>query len=140
MWKMTLGLGLAAVVMANANAANKCPPLPEGMRCAAENGDPRAMYVVGREAYDKAREAGDYTEARRWAVRSKEAGFLAGKMLYKMVHMQAGDGQHKDLVEAHGWLTMAIDGGANYLVPWRRRLEGKMTNEQISAARQKANN
>lgn len=133
--KLILSLGLASLIAANAGfAAQQCPPLPEGMRCAAENGDPRAMYIVGREAYDKARQTGDFSEAYMWAVRAKEAGFLSGRMLYKMVHLQAGDGYHQDYVEAHQWLSQAIDEGAEYLIPFRQRLEARMTGEQIAQA------
>ena len=137
-----IAVGLVAAVLSGAPAiAADCPKLPEGMRCMAEAGDGRAMYVVGREAYDAARETGDFTEARMWADRAMKAKFFpAAKMLWKMVHLQVGDGQHKDLVQSHVWLVDAIDGGAEYLVPWRRRLEGKMTSEQISEARaQEAN-
>lgn len=127
---------VAALLLGSPALAADCPKPPEGMRCLAENGDGRAMYVLGREAYDEARETGDFSEARMWAERSLEAKFFpAAKMLWKMVHMQVGDGQHKDLVEGHVWLVEAIDGGAEYLVPWRRRLEAKMTSEQIAQAR-----
>ena len=137
MSNIILSLSLALLITANAGfAAQQCPPLPEGMMCAAENGDPRAMYLVGREAYDEARKTGDFSEAYMWAKRAKEADFLGGKMLYKMVHLQAGDGLHRDFVEAHQWLSLAIDDGAEYLIPWRQRLEAKMTNEQIAQARQ----
>ena len=98
------------------------------------------MYLIGREAYDKARKTGDFSEAYMWATRAREAGFLGGKMLYKMVHLQAGDGLHHDFVEAHQWLSRAIDDGAEYLIPWRRRLETKMTNEQITQAHQNNTN
>ena len=133
--RKTLGLCLAGLLLAGPGHASECAPLPAGMKCAAENGDPRAMYMVGREAYEKARETGDFSEAHMWATRAKEAGFLGGKMLYKMVHLQAGAGLHRDFVEAHGWLSAAIEGGADYLVPWRRRLEAKMTDDQIAQAR-----
>ena len=44
MSKIILSLSLlASLTAANAGfAAQECPPLPGGMRCAAENGDPRA--------------------------------------------------------------------------------------------------
>ena len=87
---MTLGLALALWTAAGPAGAEGCPPGPEGNRCRAENGDPRAMYLVGREAYDEARTTGDFSEAYMWASRSKEAGFLGGSMLFKMVHLQAG--------------------------------------------------
>lgn len=134
MMKMAFGLVLMMSILSLDANANNCAPGPEGNRCKAENGDPRAMYLIGREAYLEARNNGDFTEAHEWATRAKEAGFLAGRMLLKMVHMQAGDGLHKDYVEAHKWLTSAIDDGADYLAPYKRRLEAKMTNEQIAEA------
>src|SRR5262245_53441785 len=132
--KMTLGLALALWTATGAAGAEGCPPGPEGNRCKAENGDPRAMYMIGREAYDEARTTGDFSEAYMWASRSKEADFLGGRMLLKMVYLQAGEGLHHDYVEAHGWLSAAIADGDDYLVPWERRLEAKMTPEQIAEA------
>lgn len=134
MKKMAFGLVLMMSIASVDASANDCAPGPEGNRCKAENGDPRAMYLIGREAYLEARESGDFAEAYMWATRAKEAGFLAGRMLFKMVHMQAGDGLHSDYVEAHNWLTSAIDDGADYLVPYKRRLEARMTNDQIAEA------
>lgn len=134
MRKKAFGLVLMMSILSVDASANDCAPGPEGNRCKAENGDPRAMYLIGREAYLEARNSGDFTEAYEWATRSKEAGFLAGRMLFKMVHMQAGDGLHNDYVEAHKWLTSAIDDGADYLAPYKRRLEAKMTDEQIAEA------
>jgi TPR repeat protein len=131
---MTLGLAVALWTAAGPAGAVDCPTGPEGNRCKAENGDPRAMYLIGREAYDEARTTGDFSEAYMWASRSKEAGFLGGRMLFKMVHLQAGEGLHHDYVEAHRWLSAAIADGDEYLVPWKRRLEAKMTPEQIAEA------
>lgn len=135
MIKPMLGLALALVITAGPAGAAECAPLPDDMKCHAENGDARAMYLVGREAYEEGRKTGDFSEAYMWANRAMEAKFFpAAKMLYKMVHLQAGDGNHHDLVEAHQWITKAIAGGADYLVPYKRRLEAKMTAEQIAEA------
>ncbi len=135
--KATLGLGLALgmLIAAGPAGADGCAPGPEGNLCKAENGDPAAMYLIGREAYDAARISGDFSEAYLWANRARDAGFLGGKMLYKMVHLQAGEGKHHDYVEAHHWITTAIADGADYLVPWKRRLEAKMSADQIAQAR-----
>jgi TPR repeat protein len=132
---MTLGLALAILIAAGPAGATGCAPGPEGNLCKAENGDPRAMYLIGRQDYDAARLSGDFSAAYQWASRAKEAGFLGGRMLYKMVLLQAGDGQHHDYVEAHRWLSAAIADGDDYLLPWQRRLEAKMTPEQITEAR-----
>ena len=130
-----LGLTLAAALSAATAAAATCPPLPEGMKCHAENGDGRAMYMVGRDAYEAGRQTGDFSEAYMWANRAMDAKFFpAAKMLYKMVHLQAADGKHHDLIEAHRWLTTVIDKGNDYLVPWKGRLEAQMTREQLAEA------
>ena len=128
-----LALGMTAALAPA--AAAECAHGPEGNLCKAENGDPHAMYLIGREAYDAARESGDFSEAYIWATRAREAGFLGGKMLFKMVHLQAGQGLHHDPVEAHQWISTAIAEGEDYLVPWKRRLEAKMTPEQLAEAR-----
>lgn len=116
-------------------AMEDCAKGPEGNLCKAENGDPHAMYMIGREAYDAARESGDYSEAYVWASKARAAGFLGGRMLFKMIHLQAGQGEHQDLVEAHAWISSAIAEGEDYLVPWKRRLEARMTPEQLAEAR-----
>lgn len=126
-----------AVVMIAATApaaVAECTPGPEGNLCKAENGDVAAMYMVGRRAYLDGRVTGDLAVAYYWARRSKEGGFLGGRMLLKMVHLQMGDGIHHDYVQAHRWLSEAIEGGDDYLVVWRKRLENKMTAEQLAEA------
>ncbi len=135
MKKLAFGFTLAIMLSGTAAFANECPALPKGMECHAENGDGLAMYLVGRQAYEQGREDGDFSKAYKWAQRAMDAKFFpAAKMLYKMVHLQVGDGKHHDLVESHRWLTIAIDRGADYLVPWKPRLEARMTPEQLAEA------
>ena len=129
LFALTLVAGAAHAAMED------CAPGPEGNLCKAENGDPAAMYMVGREAYEAALDSGDYSDAYMWATRAREEGFLGGKMLFKMIHLQAGQGAHKDPVEAHGWISKAIGDGEDYLVPWKRRLEARMSPEQLAEAR-----
>jgi hypothetical protein len=126
---VTLIAGMAQAALA------ECASGPEGNLCKAENGDRHAMYMVGREAYDAARETGDYSEAYRWASQSREAGVLGGKMLFKMIHLQAGQGLHHDPVEAHNWISTAIAEGEDYLMRWKVRLEAQMTPEQLAEVR-----
>ena len=129
-----LALAVAMMAATAPAAVAECTPGPEGNLCKAENGDVAAMYMVGRRAYLDGRETGDLAVAYYWARRSKEGGFLGGRMLLKMVHLQMGDGIHHDYVQAHRWLSEAIDGGDDYLVVWRKRLEDKMTAEQLAEA------
>ncbi len=126
------GLALAAFA-ALAQAA--CPAGPAGNLCKAENGDPLAMYMIGREAYLAGRETGDLTEAFDWARRSRDAGFRGGRMLLKMVYVQMGEGTHRDYPQAWRWLTAAMEAGDDYLEPWRGRLEKKMSPDELGRAR-----
>ena len=131
-----LGLPALAVAMAAcAAAAAECPRGPEGNLCKAENGDPMAMYLVGREAYAAGRESGDLSEALDWARKARDAGYRGGRMLLKMVYVQMGEGTHLDYAQAWRWLTGAIEAGDDYLETWRARLETRMTEEQLARAR-----
>ena len=134
-WMAAFGGVLAAGwVLASAAAQTACPTGPEGNRCKAENGDPMAMYMVGREAYAAGRENGDLSDALAWARRARDAGYRGGRMLLKMVYVQMGEGTHRDHVQAHGWLTDAIEAGEDYLEPWLGRLEAKMTGGELERA------
>jgi TPR repeat protein len=115
-----------------------CPPAPDKVPCLAERGDPRAMYMMGRRAFADGRESGDLTEALQWALEAAEKGYRSGNMLLKMIYLQLGEGTHRDFVQAYVWLSEAIDDGDDYLLPWRKRLVGKMTLEQLAQAKRLA--
>ena len=110
--------------------------------CLAAKGDPMAMYMMGRRAYEGARVSGDYTEALAWGQKVIRVRRHTGNMLLKMVYLQLGAGEHRDYVQAHVWLREAIESGeANlYLIPWLERLEARMEPEQIERAKQLAAN
>ena len=110
--------------------------------CLAEKGDPMAMYMMGRRAYEGARVSGDFTEALAWGQKIIKVRRHTGNMLLKMVYLQLGGGEHRDYVQAHVWLREAIDSSeANlYLIPWLERLEARMEPEQIERAKQLAAN
>ena len=128
-----LSLALIAMTASIASGAlAQCPSGPKGNLCLAENGDMHAMYRVAREGYLEGRETGDFSEAYKWAWQSKELGFRGGRMVLKMIYLNAG--LHNDPVEAHRWLTRAVNGGEIYVVTWRERLEATMTSEQIAEA------
>ena len=119
-----------------------CVAEEDKVPCLAAKGDPMAMYMMGRRAYEAARVAGDFTEALAWGQRVIQARRHTGNMLLKMVYLQLGSGAHRDYVQAHVWLREAIDGSEEnlYLVPWLERLEAKMEPEQIEKAKQLAAN
>ncbi len=130
-----------AVVHATATDPD-CASEEDKVPCLAAKGDPMAMYVMGRRAYDVGRISGDLTEALAWGKKVAEARRHTGGQLLKMVYLQLGEGVHRDYVQAHVWLREAIDSSeANlYLIPWLERLEAKMGPEQIERAKQLAAN
>jgi hypothetical protein len=119
------------------------PACPEGdgwLECRAKAGDRMAIYVLGRNAYDNARESGDFSEALRLSRDLAVTGDKNGERLLKMTQMQLGWGAHKDYVQAYVWLSEAIAGGSDYLVKWRAMLMEKMTPAQLAKAKELAGN
>lgn len=125
-------------VVHHATATNPgCVSEEDKIPCLAAKGDPMAMYVMGRRAYDAGRVSGDLTAALAWGQKVIKVRRHTGNMLLKMVYLQLGEGVHRDYVQAHIWLREAIDSNeANlYLVPWLERLEARMEPEQIERAK-----
>src|SRR3954451_16519122 len=110
-------IGRIAAVSA---AESECPAGDEWVACAANQGDPMAMYAVGRKAYEAARQSGDFTEALSWSRKLAAAKEKNGERLLKMVYLQLGWGAHRDYMQAYIWLSEAISGGDDYLVQWRK--------------------
>lgn len=119
-------------------AESECPAGNEWVPCQAQKGEPMAMYVMGRRAYEDARTAGDFTEALNWSRKLVAAHDENGERLLKMVYIQLGWGAHRDYVQAYVWLSEAIAAGDSYLVPWRNKLMQKMTAEQVAEAKKRA--
>lgn len=130
-----------AIVHATATDPD-CASEADKVPCLAAKGDPMAMYMMGRRAYEDGRITGDLTEALAWGQKVIKVRRHTGNMMLKMVYLQLGAGTHRDYVQAHIWLREAIDGSeANlYLMPWLERLEAKMEPEQIERAKQLAAN
>ena len=114
----------------------------------AENAKEIDMFVRARNGYNQARTSGDFTEPLTLTRQLAAQGNGAGKGLLRMVYMQLGSGAHKDYVQAYAWLSEGIarsadypvKGGAVFVSKWRRRLEEKMTSEQIADAKKLAGN
>lgn len=113
-----------------------CPEGDESIECRAQAGDRIAIYVLGRQAYDEARESGDFTEALGLSRQLVDMGDKNGKRLSKMVYMQLGWGAHNDYVQAYVWLSEAIAGGDDYLIKWRDMLGEKMPPDQLEQAKE----
>ena len=94
-----------------------------------------AGATSGRAAYLEGRETGDLSKAYKWAWDSKELGDRWGRQLLKMIYINTN--LHHDPVEAHRWLTRALNEGnkrLDYVIIWKNRLETTMTKEQIQEA------
>ena len=131
-----LGAGLR---LANAAEA-QCTSDDDSAACRADIDGRMAVYVKGRNAYDKARVSGDFSEALALSRQLSAQGDKNGERLLKMVYLQLGWGAHRDYVQAYVWLSEGIAGGADYLVRWRQILAEKMTFEQLVEAKKMAGN
>ena len=134
---------LCSGVVVHATAADPdCAAEEDKVPCLAAKGDPMAMYMMGRRAYEGARVSGDFTEALAWGQKVIKVRRHTGNMMLKMVYLQLGAGEHRDYVQAHVWLREAIDRREEnlYLIPWLERLEARMEPEQIERAKQLAAN
>ncbi len=108
-------------------------------KCDRENRNIQ-LFVQGRDAYDRGREAGDLGEARRLALELIERKDTRhGKALMKYIYMQVAQGVHQDLVEAYRWVAADIAADARYerlnLPRVLEQLAAKMTPEQLAEAR-----
>ncbi len=108
-------------------------------KCDSENRN-MALFIEGRDAYERGRETGDLGEARKYAlelIERKDARH--GKALMKYIYMQVAQGIHKDPVEAYRWVAADIAAGASYarlnLDRVLEQLAAKMTPEQLAEAR-----
>ena len=108
--------------------------------CAFEN-ESMALFIQGRDAYDKGREIGDLSEARKIAKELVQRKNKYGKRMMKMIYMQLATGTHKNYVEAHRWLQEGIANDEKYarldLNRVMDQLSAKMTPEQLAEAQKK---
>lgn len=122
-----------------AYAEVKCTSQDEAT-CKAEKDERVAQYVKGRNAYENARTAGDFSEAYALSRNLALQGDKNGERLLKMVYMQLGWGAHRDYVQAYGWLSEGIADGEKYLMTWREKLIAKMTPDQLATAKKTNSN
>jgi hypothetical protein len=140
--KTALGLIVSVALSASAGAARAdddlgCASTDEAV-CKADKDERVAQYAKGRESYENARTGGDFSEAYALARNLAIRGDKNGERLLKMVYMQLGWGNHRNYLQAYDWLSEGIADGEKYLVTWREKLIGKMTPEQLTAAKKKA--
>ena len=140
-WRLAGGLLWAAVVCVPALAADDAFVCMEEtqQKCDDENRN-LELFVKAHDAFDRGRETGDLTEARRYALeliaRKDERH---GKTMMKYIYMQVGQGVHRNYVEAYRWIASDIAGGVSYkrldLERTRDLLAAKMTPEQLAEAK-----
>ncbi len=97
------------------------------------------LFIKGRDAFDRARESGDLSEARSIARELIGRGDTKhGNDLMKYVYVQVSLGVHKNLVEAYRWVVADLANGATYrrlsLERVLEQLAAKMTPEQLAEA------
>lgn len=137
---LLLGLSLGhAPVRAEDEDAFKCLSGDE-QQCAFEN-ESLSLFIQGTDAYDKGRETGDMSEARKIAKQLVERKNKYGKRMMKQIYVQLALGTHKNYVEAYRWLQEGINNEEKYprldLTRLQNQLSEKMTPEQLAEARKK---
>jgi len=126
-------------VRAEEEEAFKCLSEDE-KECAFEN-ESMALFIKGRDLYDKGRVTGDLSESRKIAKELVQRKNKYGKRMLKMIYMQVATGAHKNYVEAYRWLQEAIANEEKYsrldLNRVLDQLSAKMTPEQLAEAQKK---
>ncbi|MCC7547074.1 MAG: sel1 repeat family protein [Burkholderiales bacterium] len=108
-------------------------------KAAAEN-DPRAIYFVGFLHHNGYGVPKSDAEAMKWMRRSADMNHYDSQY-YMGILSQSGKGVPHDLVAAHMWFSLAQKSAPNerdaaYTRREVRRLEKKMTPEQIGKSKQ----
>ncbi len=108
--------------------------------CAFEN-ESMALFIKGRDAYDKGRETGDLSESRKIAQELVQRKNKYGKRMMKMIYMRVAAGEHKNYVEAYRWVQDGIANDEKYarldLNHVLEQLSAKMTPEQLAEVQKK---
>jgi len=108
--------------------------------CAFEN-ESMALFIKGRDAYDKGRETGDLSEARKIAKELVQRKNKYGKRMMKMIYMRVAAGEHKNFIEAYRWVQEGIANDEKYarldLNHVLEQLSAKMSPEQLAEVQKK---
>jgi hypothetical protein len=103
-------LGAATFSSVYADDDETCPKGENWVKCRADEGDVLAIYVLGKESYDrvyeqvKATGMGDFTEPLNFGRDLVDKKERNGKRLLKMVHLQLSWGNHVNRDQALQWL------------------------------------
>ncbi len=122
---------------ASAEDAFKCMEETQ-QKCDFEN-ENMALFIQGREAFDRALETGDFSETRAIGQKLADRKNKYGNRLLKMVYVQVGLGRHKDYVQAYRWLDGEMKAGHAFtrldLDKTMNKLSALMTPAQLEQAR-----
>ena len=110
----------------------------------AEQGDPKAQYAIGSFYHYGYGVKMDQAEAARWFRMAADHGDALSQYYLGMIY-QKGDGVEGDLVAAHMWFSLSATNPQSYRDQLYTRdvikkLERKMSQEQISRATELAKN
>ena len=109
----------------------------------AAEGDVKATFYVGFLYHRGYGVPVDHTEAAKWFRQAAERGDSQAEY-YLGLMAQNGQGMERDLVAAHMWLSLSAKNAPNtrdaaYTREGLKKLERKMTPEQIAEAKDLAN-
>ncbi|UCD68378.1 MAG: hypothetical protein JSW48_16690 [Betaproteobacteria bacterium] len=113
----------------------QCPQGEDWLECRAAAGDPLAKYRLGRIAYEKARETGDFSKPLQIGRELVAQNDRNGERLLKMTHLQLSWGNHEDYVQAYVWLVEDRQAGIDYLDKLISNLAAEMTPQQLAQAK-----
>ncbi len=128
---MDAGAKSASVATAAMSVPVDAGPLP--LREAAQNGDPKAMFVIGTRYADGRGVASDMKAAAKWYEQSAGLGFAPAQ--YRIGNFyEKGLGVTRDISKAENWYKMAADQGNasamhNLAVLYAMGAAGKVDNE-----------
>lgn len=110
--------------------------LPE-LRQLASQGDADAQWQMGARYHNGDGVPQDDTQAMQWYLRAAEQGNVAAQSAVSSFYW-AGSGVPKDLSKAYMWSEIALAGGDENSKSKLEGLASQMTQSQVSAARQQA--
>ena len=135
---VTLTCGLAAAAAHAEGDAFVC--MEESQEICDYKNENMALFIKGRDAFDRGREVGDLSEAHGYAAALIERKDIQhGQALMKFIYIQCGLGGHKNQVECYRWVAADIASGTTYKrLDLQRILDqvgARLTPEQLAEAR-----
>ena len=103
----------------------------------ADQGHPRAQFILGLMYYDGKGVPQDYNEAAKWFQQSADRGYARAQ--YNLGEMYAtGQGVKRDYVQAYKWLNLCAAAGADNCADHRDIIAKKLKSSQLEKAQRMA--